>query len=130
MACLNNPLACQRLYRYKQASCTAALVLVIKSFRLACLHRQRLDDFPLQLHRQLIKADNRTLFIQGQTLQAQDLLHTCQVLASNSAYAPLLVEVRLEAVFFSIFLTAVCEMLSTKPSSTALSASSRNVQLV
>jgi len=44
------------------------------------------------------------------------------------AYAPMLLQVRLEFVFFRILFTVWCEMVSTNSSSTALSAMRRNVQ--
>jgi hypothetical protein len=61
-------------------------------------------------------------------IQVEYIFHPRQVLTVDCANTPLSPQVRLEPVFFRISLTALCEILSQKPNSTALSASKRNVQ--
>src|SRR5215213_2093302 len=58
----------------------------------------------------------------------QDVFHPRQVLARYLADAPGAPTVWLELVFFSTSLTVSREILSQKPSSTALSANNRSVQ--
>src|SRR5881397_2420698 len=103
------------------------LVLIINALGLARGHRQRHDHLAQELHGQFIEADNRALSVKGQVVEVQDVFHPRHILTRYRPDAPRLFPVRLEPVFFSTSLTVLCEMLSQKPSSIALSASRRNV---
>ena len=74
------------------------------------------------------EADDGALCVIREAVEVQHVFHPRQVLARDLPDAPLLLEVRLQFVFFSTALTVLCEIAPTKPSSTALSASSRSVQ--
>jgi len=58
----------------------------------------------------------------------KDVFHPRQIIACYLPDAPLPLAVWLEPVFFSTTLTVSWEILSQKPSSTALSANNRSVQ--
>src|SRR4051794_20023370 len=103
-------------------------VFIITALGLSCFHRQRRDHFAHQLHRQFIEADNWQPFIVRQAIEMQEVFHPRQVFARYLSDTPGAPTVWLELVFFSTTLTVSWEILSQKPSSTALSANNRSVQ--
>jgi len=121
-------LARQRLESDKDRCDTAAFIFVIKLFDRSRLHLDRRNFFAEHLKRQFVQANDRTFLIVWQSVKHQQIFHSRQIFARNLTDAPHLLQMRLERVFFSISPTVLCEILSTKPCSTDLSASSRRVQ--
>src|SRR4029077_19433869 len=104
-------------------------VLVVEPLRLARRRRQRLHDLADQLLAGLVQADQRPLLVVGPVVDLQHVLHRTDKLGVGLGRdAPLLLQPRLEFVFFSTRRTVSVEILSTTSNSTSLSANSRNVQ--
>ena len=122
------PPARQRLTSHEQVPGPVALVLVIKPFPPSCLGR---DGRPLlghQLPGGLVETDYGPLGVIGFRVEVQHVLHAGYELGAHLWDAPLLFPPGLEFVFFSTCLTVSREMESVNSSSTAWSASNRNVQ--
>src|SRR5262249_11111422 len=98
------------------------LVFIMIAFDLTGAHWQ--DRSPLfdEKTRPLIETDERMVRVIRQLVLVEDVFHMPQIVAGNLAYAPLLREPGLEAIFFSTCRTLSCEMASVTPNCTSLSA--------
>ncbi len=102
--------------------------MIILALSASRFHRDRRDNVTDQLARPFIKTDYRQTRVIHSLIDIQNLFHMPNERRGDLAYAPMLLQVWLEFVFFRILFTVWCEMVSTNSSSTTLSAMRRKVQ--
>src|SRR5215207_3466552 len=117
-----------RLTKHKEVAHPLAAVLIIEALRSSGLSWQRLARLGDKLLARLVEADHGASLIVRLGVEVKHVLHRRDELRVHLADAPLLVQPRLELVFFSTWRTVSRVMEEAKPNSTTLSASSRSVQ--
>src|SRR5574341_2293525 len=116
----------QRLKEQEQVARPVALIFIVHAPHLtgqgwkAGLFNQLLAAF--------IHAHFRTLGITGLLIHIQDMFHRRYKLGAGARQTPHLLLPGLHLIFWSVWRTASCEMLSTNPNSTKRSASRRSAQ--
>src|SRR6266581_3217109 len=120
--------ACQRFDKEKQIGCPQPLILVINPLWLSWLQRLWRPHIRLRCHELFVEADGWIVWVVLLFVEVQHIFHRGDKLGSYGWDAPLLVLPGLEFVFLSNWRMVSGEIDSTKPSSTALPASSRTVQ--
>ena len=113
---------------HEQVTGAVTLVLGVIALNLTRVGGQRLTGFGNELLTGLIKAHHRLLRVIGFLIHVQDIFHTGHELGTHFWNTPFSLLPRLHLVFFSSVRIVSCEIDSVKPSSTTLSANSRNVQ--
>src|SRR4029450_2060888 len=112
----------------KEITGAVAFVFIIIARGLSGLGRQGLAGLSNQLFTALIKIDLRALRIIGLGIQVQHVFHGRHKLPAHLRQTPLLMLPGLEGVFLRIWRTVSRAIESTKPNSTAWSASNCRVQ--
>src|SRR3990172_3863656 len=116
------------LKEQEQVARSVALVLIIVASHPPRAGRQCGSSFGDQLFATLIEAHFRTFRVIGHRVQVKDMFHTGHKFSAGSGDTPGFVLPGFQDIFFNVCRTASCEMLSTIPNSTSLSASSRKAQ--
>ena len=117
-----------RCKEHEQITRPVAPVLIIVALPFTGARRQRLSHLSDQLIRTLVKAHQRVAGVVRRGIEVQDLLHPPHELGTNRGDTPLLLQPRLDGVFFSVRPIVSSEMESTSPTSTTRSAKSCIVQ--
>ena len=112
----------------KQIADAVSLISVIFAPYLAGLHRNWLNCIPNQLAGTLVEVNHRTSWIIGQLMLTENIFHMPNEFRGDFTNAPHLPQMWPQFVFFRNLRKPSYEIVSTNPSSTALSASRRSVQ--
>src|SRR5918992_854868 len=116
-----------RLNKHKEIAGAVPLVLIVVPRGSSWCGEQGRAGLPNQLFAGFIKVDLGPLGIIGLGIKVQHILHGGHELGAHFRQTPLLLLPRFEFVFLSTWRTVSWAMVSAKPSSTTLAASSRNV---
>src|SRR5262249_16002924 len=112
----------------KEIPGAVAFVFIIIARSVSGLGRQGLAGLSNQLFTTLIKVELRALGLIRLGIQVQHVFHGGHKLSAHLRQTPLLMLPGLEGVFLRIWRTVSRAIESTKPNSTAWSASNRKVQ--
>src|SRR6202046_2755333 len=122
------PPALQRREHYKQVGGTVALILIIITFKLPWLGRDRHAGLGDELLRGLVHADHGTIRIVRPVIDVQHIFHGGHERGAGLRWNDeLLLQVRFENVFFSVRPIVLSLALATMFNSTTLSSSRLNV---
>ena len=113
---------------HEQVACSLSSILGVVSLGLAGSCRSGFAHVRQQLSRGLVEAHHGLFGIMRFVVHVQYLLHGSNEVGAHLRNAPLFLLPWLEFVFFRRLRMPSCDMESTRPSSTALSDSSLNVQ--